>query len=122
MAAVLQPNGAAVAGQQPAGIVQQYQLAATNSNVDTSTGITPYDSGTILGTVPPGRAGIKLVDGTVQRAAQIVADSTSGVVGNALVSTYNQVGSGAAAGHDGVPTKPAGSSAADGLSLDENHE
>ena len=54
MAAVLEPNGAAASGQQPAGIIQQYQLAATNSNVDTSTGVTPYDSGTILGTLPGG--------------------------------------------------------------------
>jgi hypothetical protein len=122
MAASLQPNGAAVSGQQPVGIVQQYQLAATNSNVDTSTGITPYDSGTILGTVPPGKAGIKLVSGVVQRAAQIVADGTAGAVGNALVSTYNQVGSGAAAGFDGIPTPPTGSTAADGLSQAPEHE
>lgn len=114
MAAVLEPNGAAVSGQQPAGIVQQYQLAATASNVDTSTGITPYDSGTILGTVPPGKAGLKLVSGVVQRAAQIVADSTAGVVGNALVSTYSTLHT------DPVP--PTGSQPADGLSLAPNHE
>jgi hypothetical protein len=122
MAASLQPNGAAVSGQQPQGIVQQYQLAATASNVDTSTGITPYDSGTILGTIPPGKAGIKLVSGVVQRAAQIVADSTAGAVGNALVSIYNTVGSGAAAGFDGLPTQPTGSAVADGLSQNQNTE
>ena len=114
MAAVLEANGAAASGQQPAGIVQQYQKAATASNVDTSTGITPYDSGTILGTVPPGKAGLKLVNGTVQRAAQIVADATAGVVGNALVSTYSTLHT------DPVP--PAGSHASDGLSLSPEHE
>lgn len=108
MAAVLEPNGAAASGQQPAGIVQQYQLAATASNVDTSTGITPYDSGTILGTVPPGKAGLKLVSGVVQRAAQIVADSTAGVVGNALVPAFNSL--------NNPPTPPAGTLPSDGLS------
>jgi hypothetical protein len=114
--AVLKPAGDQTAGVQPKGITQQYQLAATNSNVDTSTGITPYDSGTILGTVPPGKAGLKLVDGTVQRASQLLSDSTSGNVGNTLVPVYNLAGSGAAAGQDGVPTPPTGSTPADGLS------
>ena len=118
MAAILEPNGAGASGQQPAGIVAQYQSDAIGG----TTGVKPYDSGTILGTVPPGKAGLKLVNGTVQRAAQIVADSTAGVVGNALVPTYNEVGSGAAAGFDGVPVPPAGSTASDGLSLAPQHE
>ena len=49
------------------GHVAQYQLAGTT----TTTTISPYDSGTILGTTPPGKAGIKLVDGTVQNAADL---------------------------------------------------
>lgn len=113
MAATLNANGAAVSGQQPAGIVQQYQKSATAANTSTSTAITPRDTGTILGTVPPGKAGLKLVNGTIQRAAQIVADATPGVVGNALVAT---------SGVGLIPTPPAGSHASDGLSLSQEHE
>ena len=111
--ATLEPNGAGVAGQQPAGIVQQYQLAGTHSAVDTSTGITPYDSGNILGTVPPGKTGIKLVSGVVQRAAQLVCDATAGNCGNALL---------AVSGTGLVPTPPTGSQPADGLSQAPNTE
>jgi hypothetical protein len=107
VSAILEPAGAAVAGQQTKGITQQYQKAATASAVDTSTGITPYDSGTILGNIPPGKSGEKLVNGTVQRSSQIVADSTSGAVGNALVCV---------SGVGVVPTPPTGSSQSDGLS------
>lgn len=113
MAAVLEPAGSGVAGAQPKGITQQYQLAATASNVDTSTGITPRDTGTILGTVPPGKAGLKLVDGTVQRSSQLVCDATAGVVGNALV---------AISGVGLIPTPPTGSQPADGLSQAPNRE
>lgn len=111
--AVLEPVGANVAGQQPQGIVQQYQKAGTASAVDTSTGIHPYDSGTILGTVPPGKPGLKLVDGTVQRAAQIVSTQAAGSTGNALTAT---------SGVGLIPTPPAGSQPADGLSQAPNHE
>lgn len=114
--AILKPAGDATAGVQPVGIVQQYQLAATNSNVDTSTGITPYDSGTILGTVPPGKAGLKLVSGVVQRASVLLSDGTAGNVGNTLVPSYDST-----AGH-GDPTPPTGSQPADGLSQAPNHE
>ena len=114
--ATLKPRGDTTAGVQTVGIVQQYQLAGTASAVTTSTGITPYDSGNILGTVPPGKAGLKLVDGTQQCRSVMLADSTSGKVGNALVSVFNLVGSGAAAGQDGVPTPATGSQPADGLS------
>lgn len=114
MSAVLEPVGSGVAGVQPQGIVQQYQLAATHSNVDTSTAITPYDSGTILGHVQPGGSGEKLVSGVIQRATQIKADATAGNVGNALVSTYST------ANVDPVP--PTGSHAADGLSQAPQHE
>ena len=111
--ATLEPNGAGVAGQQPAGIVQQYQLAGTHSAVDTSTAITPYDSGNILGTVPPGKAGLKLISGVIQRASCLLSDSTAGNCGNALL---------AVSGTGLVPTPPTGSQPADGLSQAPNTE
>lgn len=111
--AILKPAGDATAGVQPVGIVQQYQLAATNSNVDTSTGITPYDSGTILGHVQPGGSGEKLVSGVVQRGSVLLVDGTAGNVGNALVPV---------SGTGVLPTPPAGSAAADGLSQAPQHE
>src|SRR5271166_4002222 len=110
----LEPAGSGVAGVQPKGITQQDQLAATNANLDTSTAITPYDSGTILGTVPPGKAGLKLVSGVVQRASQLLCDSTAGVVGNSLVPTFSSLHT--------DPTPPTGSQPADGLSQAPNHE
>ena len=114
MPAILTAAGAGVAGQQTAGIVQQYQKAGTASAVDTSTGITPRDSGNIVIQTSPGKAPGKQTDGTVQRRSQIVADGTKGAVGNALTSTYAVGG--------GIPTKPAGSSASDGLSQAPQHE
>lgn len=113
MAAVLEPAGSGVAGTQTQGVVKQYQLSGTGSSASTLETITPYDSGTILGHVQPGGSGEKLVSGVVQRASQILADSTAGVVGNALV-TDNGVGL--------VPTPPTGSTAADGLSQAPQHE
>jgi hypothetical protein len=115
MAAVLEPAGSGVAGVQPKGIVQQYQLSATHSNTDTSTAITPRDTGTILGTTPPGKAGLKLVNGTIQRSTALKCDATEGVVGNALVCTSQPT-------HLGDPIPPAGSHASDGLSLAPEHE
>lgn len=114
MAATLNANGAAASGQQVAGVVKQYQLSGTGSSASSLETVTPYDSGTILGTVPPGKSGIKLVSGVVQRAAQIVADSTAGAVGNALVPTFSSLNT------DPVP--PSGSTAADGLSQAPEHE
>jgi len=55
------------------GKVAQYMLAGTTA----STTIGPKDSGTILGTVPPGKAGIKLLDGTVQNAADLTVGHNS---------------------------------------------
>jgi hypothetical protein len=115
--------GDLTAGVQVKGAVKQYGYSGQNDSSSSLETITPYDSGTILGTTPPGKAGIKLVSGVVQRAqAALLCGSTSGNVGNALVSSYNLVGSGAAAGFDGLPTKPVGTTVADGLSLSENHE
>ena len=42
------------------------------------------DSGSILGTVPPGQLGLKLVDGTQQSATTMLCDATAGQLGNAL--------------------------------------
>ena len=119
MATALKPAGDLTAGVQVKGAVKNYQLDATADATSGTESIGPYDSGTILGTVPPGKTGIKLISGVQQRSeAALLCDGTI----NALTSTYNQVGSGAAAGFDGLPTKPAGSAVADGLSLNENHE
>jgi len=108
MAVVIEPAGSGVAGAQPKGITQQYQLSATVACKDTSTDITPYDSGNILGTVPPGKAGIKLVSGVVQRSNQILCDATAGKVGNAITQI---AGVGVA-----VPVDAAGTHQSDGLS------
>jgi hypothetical protein len=59
-------------------LFKQYQLNGTNASAT----VTPYDSGTILGTVPPGKAGLKLIDGTIQKATTAKADATAGVNGN----------------------------------------
>ncbi len=114
MAAILKPAGDLTAGVQVRGAVKQYLLSGTGNATSALETITPYDSGTILGTVPPGKAGLKLVSGVVQRAAEILADGTAGAVGNALVSTYSTLNT------DPVP--PAGSQPADGLSQAPNHE
>lgn len=52
------------------------------NGVDSAATVAPYDSGSILGTVPPGQAGLKLTDGTQQSATTAKADSTPGVDGN----------------------------------------
>lgn len=120
MAAELEEVGAGNAGQQVQGVVAQYQSDAISGTAELGTGnggpsgVMPYDSGSILGTVPPGKPGLKLVDGTIQRASQLIADSTAGVVGNALVSTYSTLNT------DPVP--PTGSQPADGLSQAPNTE
>src|SRR6266496_6475491 len=104
--AILEPAGAAqtpVAGLQIQGVTKQYQASGTGSAASTLETITPYDSGDILGHVQPGGSGEKLVSGVVQRASQVLADSTSGVVGNALVSV---------SGVGIVPIPPTGSTAA----------
>ena len=117
MAAILKPAGDATAGVQPVGVIAQYQadaIAGTTEAADLSTGVHPYDSGTILGTVPPGKAGLKLISGVVQRASLMLNSQAAGVVGNALVSTYSTA--------NVDPTAPAGSQPADGLSQAPNRE
>ena len=56
------------------GATAQYQKSGTVAPYS-STNIHPYDSGTILGTVPPGKPGIKLIDGTIQNATDPLVDA-----------------------------------------------
>jgi hypothetical protein len=106
MSATLNANGAGVGGQQTAGIVAQYQLSGTDGVAEHAGGIGPYDSGTIVVQNAPGRAADKLVNGTVQRASQIVVDGTD-PSGNFLV---NKTGAGL------TPTPATGTLPGDGLS------
>lgn len=111
--AILKPAGDLTAGVQVKGAVKQYELSGTGNATSSLETITPYDSGTILGHVQPGGAGEKLVSGVVQRASVLLVDGTAGNVGNALVPV---------SGVGVVPTPPAGSTAADGLSQAPQHE
>jgi len=124
MAANLYAAGSGQVGQQVQGVVAQYQLDGTNGTSELSatsinpsggpSGVTPYDSGTILGTVPPGKPGLKLVDGTVQRASSIIADSTAGALGNALTQTFSSLNT--------DPVGAIGTKKADGLSASPSRE
>jgi hypothetical protein len=114
MAAILKPAGDTTSGVQSKGAVKQYGVSGTNDATSNLETITPYDSGTILGTVPPGKAGLKLISGVVQRASVILADGTSGAVGNTLVPTYSTA--------NVDPTVPTGSLPSDGLSQAPNTE
>ena len=106
MSASLNANGAGANGQQTAGVVAQYQLSGTDGVAEYAGGIGPYDSGNIVVQNAPGQAANKLVDGTVQRASQIVADGTD-PSGNFLV---NKTGVGL------TPTPATGTLLGDGLS------
>jgi hypothetical protein len=107
--------GASQPGQQVRGISAQYQLDATDGIAELSStsinpgggpsGIHPYDSGNILGHVQPGGAGEKLVNGTVQRSSQLIANNS--VEGNMLVPV---------SGQGQLPVLPAVYGAAAGLS------
>ena len=107
MPATIYAAGSGQSGQQTKGVAAQYQLDGTNGNAELSStsiqpgggpsGVTPYDSGNILGHIQPGGAGKKLVDGTIQRSVSLIADSTAGVVGNAIQPT---------AGVGLIPTPP----------------
>jgi hypothetical protein len=91
------------------GSVAQYQSVGKSG----VTGVTPRDSGNILGTVPPGKAGIKLVSGVIQNAADLAVDGTAGVTGNALLPT---------SGRGVTPTLNTAQAASAGLSLAPEHE
>lgn len=112
--ALLVKRGNGTSGEQPNGIAAQYQLSGTAGLASTS--ITPYDSGTILGTVPPGKAGIKLVSGVIQNATDLICNSNP--LGNTLTST-------AGIGANGEPLIPVvnpAQLASAGLSLSPEHE
>jgi len=79
--ATLVARGSAASGEQPNGRAKQYQLNGTNA----AASVHPYDSGTILGTVPPGKPGIKLIDGTIQNATDLLANTLP--LGNTLPSS-----------------------------------
>ena len=125
MTAVYKPAGDTSAGSswlaggqsKSWGITQQYQLAGTQSTVDTSTGITPYDSGSILGTVPPGKPGLKLVSGVIQRAHFILG---MGPQENFVPCSQTNIVASSAGNLNQQP--PAGSQPGDGLSLAPNRE
>lgn len=109
MAAVLSAAGAGASGQQVKGITAQYQAdgtAGTAEAADLSTGIHPYDSGTIVVQTKPGQTAEKLVSGVVQRSSTLQSDGTV-AGGNAMLST---TGTGL------TPTLPSGQAQADGLS------
>jgi len=115
MSATLFAAGSGTPGTQVKGVTAQYLLDGTDGVAELSatsinpsggpSGVHPYDSGTILGTVPPGKVGQKLVNGTVQRSNVLL---TTGPGNNFLAPTY--------AVNGGVPTSPVGSHASDGLS------
>jgi len=86
------------------GKVAQYGVDSAN--------VGPYDSGTILGTVPPGKAGLKLVSGVIQNVTDLTADGTPGVA-NWLAATSG-------VGVD--PTVNTAQDPANGLSLAPQHE
>jgi hypothetical protein len=111
--ATLEPAGSGVAGVQPKGITQQYQVVGTSSASSGLSGVTPRDSGSIVINTKPGQSPEKQTDGTVQRSTQLLCSAAPGVVGNALVSTY---------GGGPIPIPPTGSHAADGLSQAPQHE
>jgi hypothetical protein len=92
------------------GEVEQYQLSGTT----TAASITPFDSGTVLGTVPPGKAGIKQISGVIQRAA----DLTVGIAGTNEPKNFLE----STAVASGVPTVNAAQLASAGVSLAPEHE
>jgi hypothetical protein len=107
--ATLVARGSAASGEQPNGMAKQYQLSGTNA----AASVHPYDSGTILGTVPPGKPGIKLIDGTIQNATDLICNTNS--LGNTLPSTASEVVAGVV--QSGVPAVNAAQVESAGLSL-----
>lgn len=94
------------------GKVSQYGVAGTLD----SDSIVPRDSGTILGTIPPGQAGLKQTSGVIQDAA----DLTVGVDANGVNQSDNFLESSPSVGN--VPTVNAAQDPENGLSLSPQHE
>ena len=61
------------------GATEQYGQNNRGSAAFNSTKITPYDSGNVLGTVPPGKVGLKQISGVIQ-------DSTDPIVSGQLAN------------------------------------
>lgn len=99
----------AIPAAKTTGAVAQYGLTGTNSSAT----ITPYDSGNIIGTVPPGKSGIKLVDGTIQNATKLTVSSAQDAPGNAILAGQDANGQAAESSYQ-APSA--------GLSLGANHE
>ncbi len=123
MPAILKPRGDLTAGVTVVGAVKQYQIDGTGDATANLETVTPADGSSngasganILGTVPPGKVGLRQVSTVVQRGSVLLDDATAGAVGNALVASYDST-----AGH-GDPTPPTGSQPADGLSQAPNTE
>lgn len=93
------------------GEVEQYQKSGTTAAAD----IHPFDSGTVLGTVPPGKAGVKQISGVIQRAADLTVGGVT-----SRNESLNFLPSTAVAG--GVPTVNAAQLASAGVSLAPEHE
>ena len=105
------------------GQVRLYGMAAYGATGGSAINITPYDSGNILGTVPPGKAGIKLVDGTLQNATSLRVGQVQGVGNNGAVSSNapdNFIGGTASQG--GLPSVNSDQAASAGKSLSPEHE
>jgi hypothetical protein len=93
------------------GITRQYQVSGV---LGTGT-VAPFDSGTILGTVPPGQPGIKLIDGTIQR-------STDPLVSGQLATNQADNFAASTTGVGLVPTVNPAQVASAGKSLSPQHE
>ena len=122
MSAILKPAGDLTAGVQVVGAVKQYEADAINDATSGLETITPGDGSSnganganIIGTVPPGKAGLRQVSTVIQRRSVILADGSAGATGNALVPVATSV-------DPFIPTAPAGSQPADGLSQAPNRE
>ena len=94
------------------GAVAQYRLSGTNSSAT----IGPYDSGNILGTVPPGKAGIKQISGVIQNATTPMTVTPSGTDPQNFLSCTSQPQA------SGDPIENSAQHASAGLSLAPQHE
>ena len=79
------------------GAAEQYGQNNRGAAAFDSTKITPYDSGNVLGTVPPGKAGIKQISGVIQ-------DSTDPIVSGQLANNQSDNFMGATTGVGLIPT------------------
>ena len=93
------------------GKVAQYELSGTN---DSAT-IGPFDSGTVLGTVPPGKAGLKQISGVIQNATDLTVGGVT-ATNESLNFLESSTGTGK------VPTVNTAQDPANGLSLSPEHE